>query len=160
MKRIIIEPEECTGCRDCELVCSMQKTGEFNPAHSLIQSVYFSVEMVTVPITCMQCEEPLCQDVCPASAISRDMETDAVVIDGEKCIGCYMCVSVCPVGAIQKVPDKSYMTKCDLCAGEPVCVNICPTDALRYEEVDEYNVVRSRGVADEIRKVLKGVELR
>lgn len=158
MKRIVINPEKCTGCRDCELVCSMQKTGEFNPMRSLIRAVYFPEEMVTVPLTCLQCDEPLCEDVCPANAIERN-EAGAVVINSDRCIGCNMCVSVCPVGAIKEVPGKGVVTKCDLCGGEPACVDICAAGALSYEEVDEYDIVKSRQAADEVRKVLKGGRL-
>ncbi|MGM0603812.1 MAG: 4Fe-4S dicluster domain-containing protein [Bacillota bacterium] len=158
MKKIVIEPEKCTGCRDCELVCSMTKTGEFNPMRSLIKAVYFPEEMVTVPLTCLQCEDPLCMDVCPANAISRN-EAGAVVINEDRCIGCHMCVSVCPVGAIKDVPGRGVVTKCDLCEGEPACVEICAAGALSYEETDEFDTTRSRSAAEEIRKVLKGGQL-
>lgn len=159
MKRIVIEPEKCTGCRDCELVCSMTKTGEFNPMRSLIRAVYFPKEMVTVPLTCLQCDEPLCEDVCPANAIERN-EAGAVVINEDKCIGCNMCVSVCPVGAIQEKRGTSVVTKCDLCDGEPACVDICSEGALSYEEVEDFNVMKSREAAEEIKDVLKGGQLK
>ncbi|MFW6381813.1 MAG: 4Fe-4S dicluster domain-containing protein [Bacillota bacterium] len=159
MKRIVIEPEKCTGCRDCELACSMTKVGEFNPMRSLIRAVYFPEDMVTVPVTCLQCDDPLCMDVCPANAIKRDPETGAVVVNSDRCIGCYMCASVCPVGALKEVPGEGYVTKCDLCEGDPACVDICATGALSYEESDEFNVMRSRKAAVEVKKVMKkGVE--
>jgi len=156
IKRIVIEPEKCTGCRECELACSMTKTGEFNPMKALIRAVYFAEDMLTIPLTCLQCDDPLCQDVCPANAITRNPETNAVVINSNKCIGCNMCVSVCPVGAIKKVEGEGVVTKCDLCDGEPACVEFCSTGALSYEETDEFNVMRSRDTATEIKNVLKG----
>ena len=32
MKIIAVNPDKCTGCRLCELACSLKNTGEFNPA--------------------------------------------------------------------------------------------------------------------------------
>jgi len=35
-KAIILNAEECTGCRVCELTCTITKQGEFNPKKSYI----------------------------------------------------------------------------------------------------------------------------
>ena len=68
----------------------------------------------------------------------RDEETGAVLCDEDRCVGCWMCVMVCPFGAIQRntVGNKAA-SKCDLCYGEeiPACVANCPNEALTFVEV-------------------------
>ena len=57
--------------------------------------------------------------MCPTGAIGRDAATDAVLISLERCIGCKMCMMVCPFGNIQSNGAKEPVVKCDLCGGEP-----------------------------------------
>ena len=71
-------------------------------------------------------------DVCPEEAIFRDKELDGVMIDKRRCIGCRMCVSVCPFGAMDFDEDQGRAYKCDLCDGEPECVKVCDVKALDY----------------------------
>jgi ferredoxin len=33
---ILLYPEKCTGCRNCQIRCSIRQLGEFNPARSYI----------------------------------------------------------------------------------------------------------------------------
>lgn len=40
------------------------------------------------------------KDVCPTGAIAWNATDDAVVVDGDACIGCGLCVARCPYGAI------------------------------------------------------------
>jgi len=69
-------------------------------------------------------------------AMHRDPLTGAVLCDQERCAGCWMCIMVCPVGAIRRGPDRRVASKCDLCMGEkmPACVANCPNVALLYYE--------------------------
>ena len=64
-------------------------------------------------------------------------KTGAVLHNREQCVGCWMCVMVCPYGAIQRdLNGKKVASKCDLCMGKetPVCVTKCPNEALEYRE--------------------------
>jgi carbon-monoxide dehydrogenase iron sulfur subunit len=70
-------------------------------------------------------------------AMHRDDETGAVLCDEEKCVGCWMCIMVCPFGAIQRnIVGRRAASKCDLCYGNeiPVCVAHCPNEALTFVE--------------------------
>ena len=40
-KSLYIDPEKCTGCLQCEMACSFEQTGVFNPAQIADQSFYF-----------------------------------------------------------------------------------------------------------------------
>lgn len=56
----------------------------------------------------------------------------AVKVLVEKCIGCGVCVSVCPFEAIDMVDDKAFITeKCTACGA---CVEECPVEAIEKEE--------------------------
>ena len=44
-----------------------------------------------------------CIDICPHNAVSVDGE---LIIDPEKCHGCLLCTSVCPVGALEQNGDS------------------------------------------------------
>jgi anaerobic carbon-monoxide dehydrogenase iron sulfur subunit len=41
LKALKIEPELCTGCLQCELACSYENEGAFNPAKSRIKVFTF-----------------------------------------------------------------------------------------------------------------------
>lgn len=53
----------------------------------------------------------------------------SVIIDSEKCEGCGICVSVCPVQAISIIEGKPYIdqNKCTECLQ---CVSECPNAAI------------------------------
>lgn len=131
VNRIRVHAERCTGCRLCELACSLEKVGEFNPKLSGIR-VRFKGEGSCIPVVCTQCEYEWCMKACPVGAISRDPETLVVRIDPDDCIGCGQCVLACPIGAISHPIGDATPIKCDMCGGQPACVLICPTEVLSF----------------------------
>lgn len=132
-KAIIPYFDLCTGCRTCELACSMTKLNAYAPRLSHVQVTMESDGMRSQPNICEQCEDPACWRTCPADAFKRDEKTNAVLIVSEKCTGCGNCVTACPVGAIQFDKLANKATKCDLCFGDPQCVKYCPTKALEMK---------------------------
>ena len=63
------------------------------------------------------------QRVAATGAMHRDEKTGAVLSDPDKCVGCWMCIMTCPVGAVHRGADRRVASKCDLCIGEatPAC---------------------------------------
>lgn len=124
-KRLVINPELCTGCLICELICSFSKFRRFNPLKSALR-IEFNYELSRLEgfNVCSQCGA--CITSCPVNAISR--VDGIVVIDHGKCIGCLTCISKCPTSSIYVVNGKPY--KCDLCRGTPICVKYCVRGAL------------------------------
>ena len=124
-KVMIVNPLLCTGCLECELVCSITKTGIANPGDSWIKITKSIEGDVCIPIMCRQCDPAPCGQICPTGAISRDARTDAILINHERCIGCKMCMIACPFGAISVDSLSKKVVKCDLCDGDPQCVKFC-----------------------------------
>ncbi len=134
-KMIVCEPMECAGCRTCEMACSLVHYGACSPVLSNIRVVEWSRLGLTVPMTCLQCDDPVCMNACKVGAIKRNPETGAMVLSEELCVGCKMCMLVCPVGAPSFHPEFHTMHKCDLCDGDPLCVKVCPTGCLKYVDI-------------------------
>lgn len=150
-RMIVIEPEKCTGCSICEMICSF-KDNTFNPYKSKIKVLKIEESGIDLPIVCLHCEEPMCVDVCPMGAIKKDVD-GTVRIDHDMCRGCKACMMVCPYGAIRDVDGE--MIKCDLCDGNPKCAKWCPTEAIRFLNIASSEIPRSKRTVQFLIKSLK-----
>lgn len=146
-KALMINYEKCTGCRLCELVCSVMHEGVSNPSRARIKVIKWEAEGLYIPMSCQQCEDAPCTNVCPVKAISRDDDLARVMVDYDMCIGCRACVSACPFGAMSfNVIDKRVF-KCDLCEGDPQCVRFCEEKAVDYVDADQVSTLKKRQAA-------------
>jgi Fe-S-cluster-containing hydrogenase component 2 len=129
-KMLAVIPENCSGCRICELVCAVEHFGVNNPKKSAVRVlVTYPHPVVRMPVVCSQCKVPVCADACPVGALKR---SDGVVhLDTDTCVSCFKCIEACPFGAIYAHSDCDHPIKCDMCGGEPACVAHCPKGALR-----------------------------
>lgn len=128
-----IDPSSCTGCKICELVCSLEKEATFNYLLSRIR--IYSQEtprILDTPVTCRLCDGAPCVAACPVEALSQDLASGMIGLKRDLCIGCVACVEACPYGAIYIHPREQVPVTCDLCDGRVRCVAVCPSGALRY----------------------------
>lgn len=142
MKRVYVNEEYCMGCGLCQVYCRTQhsKSKDIIKAHKKeepkpISRIFVEKEApVASSVRCMHCDDAPCIDGCITGAIRKDEESGAVIIDEDKCVGCWACIMVCPLGAIRRNTEVGIASKCDLCAGEefPACVENCPNEALEY----------------------------
>jgi Fe-S-cluster-containing hydrogenase component 2 len=133
-KSLLIDPVKCTSCLQCEMACSFEHEGSFNPAKSRIKIFEFEHGARAIPYTCTQCAEAWCQQACPVEALSRNAETGAVEVNDSVCVGCKVCTIACPFGTINYNTDTGKVIKCDLCGGDPQ--SACPTAAITYVDAD------------------------
>ena len=136
-KILVIEPQNCTMCKACELACSLEKEKVCNPELSRIRIMRVLDKGLNFPVVCRHCSRPLCKEACPTDAIVRNKETGAIIVNDELCIGCNMCVEACPLGGIFMDPSGEKVMICDLCDGNPVCVDSCVYDALEFLTISE-----------------------
>lgn len=146
-KSLLIDPEKCTGCVQCEMACSYENEGIFNPSKSRIRVFTFHDEGRFVPYTCTQCAEAWCQQACPVDAIVINAVTGSKDIVNDRCVGCKVCTIACPFGTVNYNASSGKVIKCDLCGGDPACAAACPTDAITYVDAEQTGYDKMRAWA-------------
>jgi carbon-monoxide dehydrogenase iron sulfur subunit len=154
-KILFIDPEKCTGCRLCETVCSISHEKVCNPALARIHVAKWETKGLYIPVVCVQCESPICEQVCPVKAIKRDEKTGAVLINYDACVGCCLCALYCPFAGAQIDSEKGRVLKCDLCDGEPLCAKFCDPQALQYVKATTANMMKQRAAAEKFSEFMK-----
>jgi Fe-S-cluster-containing hydrogenase component 2 len=143
-RRLLVNAKVCTGCRYCEVVCSIRHEGKVNPRKSRIKVRSDLLAGRDTPKVCHQCSKPLCVSACTVGAIQSDNELHTTIIDSEKCDGCRACIEACPFKEIFFDNERNVAIKCDLCDGDPQCVKFCRAlphigrAALTYATVEDY----------------------
>ena len=138
------------------IACSLKKEGVVNPAYSRIRVVRFEGKGAYIPVICQQCVDAPCERACPVKAIKRNWETGALLVDQDKCVGCRVCIMVCPFGALSWTPD-GRIVKCDLCDGDPLCVKVCTREALTYAPATSINLKKQVKAAEKLGELLRKV---
>jgi carbon-monoxide dehydrogenase iron sulfur subunit len=147
MQSIFVNSERCVACKSCEIACALNRSSLSKRLPEAIFETPSPLSRVRVedtdaeggfPIQCRHCADAPCLDACPAKALYRDTN-GLVLLRDERCIGCWMCVMVCPFGAPQPFRHFRKMVKCDQCTGmdAPFCVDSCPTHALLLLDPEE-----------------------
>lgn len=140
---VVADPNVCSGCRVCEIVCAnlwSQGRNGASLSRLILDKDYLGGDYR--PKTCLQCAEPPCLPACPVTALLVDARsgTYARVIDERACIGCRRCLEACARYFDPPRPrfdaDRALAIKCHLCFGEPQCVEHCPLGALRVERAE------------------------
>lgn len=87
---IIFSADRCSGCRICELVCSMKHQGEYNPRKSFIRIMANEEAGVYIPvldIKCDLCNE--CVEACPLDALGVYDMGEAIITRRNTTIGSF-----------------------------------------------------------------------
>lgn len=145
---IVVDLDKCIGCYSCEVACKQENgigLGEYwnRVLRMGPYGTFPDLEGYFLPTMCQQCQDAPCVNVCPTGASYRDPETNIVLIDKEKCIGCKYCMMACPYGVRSWSKEENVVEKCTLCkhrtsVGElPICVAICSAEARFYGDLDD-----------------------
>ncbi|MBI9105180.1 MAG: 4Fe-4S binding protein [Spirochaetales bacterium] len=126
VKYLSLNKESCTGCRQCESVCSMSREGVLNRAKSRIKVFRTDVLQLSQKF-CNQCGERQCIAACPEDAIYE--KKDQVRVHRELCTGCGRCTTVCD--RLFLSPENGWALMCNQCGA---CVKACPEAALEIKE--------------------------
>lgn len=87
---LIVDGDKCTGCRICELICSMEKQGEYNPRKSYIKVMRnreMDFNIIALDIKCDFCDE--CAEWCPTKALRFVSWEEAAIIRKENKAGIF-----------------------------------------------------------------------
>lgn len=147
-RKIKVREEVCIGCRLCEIYCIVQhskskdiiKAFKEEQPRPLSRVLVEEQRPVSFALQCRHCDDAPCVAACITGAMTKDEETGAVMHDSDKCVGCWMCIMVCPYGAVQRdLSGKKVVSKCDLCLelAVPACVKNCPNEALVLQDEGE-----------------------
>ena len=141
---VTFDPEVCTGCGTCELMCALYHEGVGGPAmaRARVERDPFNAEFTYN--SCRHCLAPSCYVACPLQdeALRICEETGARYIDEDACVGCGECIDACPFepSHIKLNEEKEVAFKCDLCRGREggqICVEYCPVGAITYVSASE-----------------------
>ena len=117
MDKISVNSQLCDGCLNCESMCAS--------VHRASRIKIIEHDSSFYSIVCQHCENAPCIKICPTDAISDEK------VDVNKCIGCGLCVMVCPFGAMTY--QTGVAEKCDLCSDReegPACIKACTKRAI------------------------------
>jgi Fe-S-cluster-containing hydrogenase component 2 len=132
---------KCTGCRRCEIACSLYHEKKIWPEASRVR-VFMLAPGLEFPQLCTQCHDYPCVESCPTKpkALSVDSKTGAVFVNRKLCTSCMRCIKACPGHIPFLHPADKKSTICDLCSGDPQCVKVCQEaryDVLRTIKYDK-----------------------
>ncbi len=133
----------CTGCRLCQVACSLIKEQKIQPgiARITVHQYYPGVEF---PVACYQCGEGSpCVEACPVAALAVDTskKLNTISIDTSLCTRtaqnsvCTLCLDECPGLVVNFHPTTSAPLICDMCGGDPECVKVCPSATIMLKGV-------------------------
>lgn len=139
---MLVDLSRCIGCFSCVIACKQENslppgTNWVNIYSRELFSPYW--QRYSFPNSCRHCHQPACAAICPVGALEMTPE-QVVIYHGHRCIGCYLCHSVCPYNAIS---ENIKPSKCTLCyhlqqrGAIPACAQVCPTKARVFSSREE-----------------------
>lgn len=171
-KSILRDMDACINCKACIIACQVKQMSRPYPVSraiaegkglNLIIRVYQCgpeirgdrVHQSFVSIACMHCEDAPCIKVCPTSAIFKDTQTRITLVDRQICIGCKLCLWVCPYGATS-FDEDGKLVLCDLCIDrlregkKTACEAACQAGAIFVGTPEEIAELQARKAVERI----------
>ncbi len=119
---MVIDLDKCTGCGACMVSCQAENNVAFSYRLDLVNHTtdmsnkmrtttwmlvyqlnngkdYPAADVAYLPRPCMQCGQPACVPVCPATVTKKDEDGGIVSQIYPRCFGCRYCMASCPYHA-------------------------------------------------------------
>lgn len=147
---IIVQAGLCDGCGDCVAACRKAVAGD-HQGEPVARIKIVSEGGGYFPLLCRNCEDSPCAAACMTGSRCR-REHGFVSTDYSRCMGCGMCIMVCPFGAIEPVGPEHKAYKCEGCTSTdvPECVLSCSQGALVKGDALIYSYSRRKHSAESI----------
>jgi len=143
---MIYDQNKCVGCTDCEVACKQVNSVPRDQFRMFIQDKTDPKnprERRMVRVSCQQCKDAPCVNVCPSGACHRDSLTDIVTMNRDDCIACKYCIVACPYDVRFINEETRSAENCNFCMDtnlkngkNPGCVEACKYDALVFGDLN------------------------
>jgi phenylacetyl-CoA:acceptor oxidoreductase subunit 1 len=123
---MVVDLRRCVGCQTCTAACKHANATppgvQWRRVLDIESGEFPDVRRSFLPIACMHCSDPPCEEVCPTTATKKRAD-GLVSVDYELCIGCANCVMACPYEARSIVHEPTFAY-----GDEPI-----PSEAVRFD---------------------------
>jgi len=161
---MLFDQTKCVGCGECEDACHKVNFVPYGQDRMVVQDRTDPLnvkERRFVRMSCQQCEDAPCVNVCPTNACHRDPLTDIVTMNGDDCIGCAYCIVACPYD-VRFINEETNMAEnCNFCLDTrlekgllPACIEACKYEAIVFGDLNDKNsrISKLLSVKDSVRQ--------
>lgn len=154
---IMVVPGKCDACSgsggpQCVEACKKAIAYQHKEVKPIPRITIKKSQGFNIPMLCHNCEEAPCMSACMTGTRRRLTETGWVETDYNRCVGCWMCVMVCPFGAIIRSEEEHLARKCDGCTSYKIapCVAACKPGAIVQTGAYSYDYEKRKEYAERL----------
>jgi carbon-monoxide dehydrogenase iron sulfur subunit len=154
---IMVVPGKCDACSgsggpQCVEACKKAVAYQHKEVKPIPRITIKKSQGFNIPMLCHNCEEAPCMSACMTGTRRRLPETGWVETDYNRCVGCWMCVMVCPFGAIIRSEEEHLARKCDGCTWYKTapCVAACKPGAIVQTGAYSYDYEKRKEYAERL----------
>lgn len=146
---MIFDQNKCVGCTDCEIACKKVNSVPKGQMRLFIQDKTDPLNLKEkryVRVSCQQCEDAPCVNVCPTKACHKDEKTGITTMNTDDCIACKYCIVACPYDVRFINHETRAAESCNFCLDtnlkdghEPACIEACRYEAIVFGDLNDEN---------------------
>ncbi|EMG30021.1 4Fe-4S dicluster domain-containing protein [Campylobacter showae] len=160
---MIFDQNKCVGCTDCEVACKKVNSVPKGQMRLFIQDKTDPLNLKEkryVRVSCQQCEDAPCVNVCPTKACHKDEKTGITTMNTDDCIACKYCIVACPYDVRFINHNTKAAESCNFCLDtnlkdghEPACIEACRYEAIVFGDLndEESHISKLLRVKDSLR---------